>query len=167
MQLLIIQRNASMTRELSARRYRSRQRLVLSELTILHPNHSKPLIPSPSSRPNLNHSNSSITSHRRHLYITDSISISIPTPLNFLLLHLPNWGKTQDHQVVDTTAIQGGSRSLVHVRSECGKGVITIESNPSTHGGRGALPSEGGCPSDLLFLAGGGFCSSFVSLSEF
>ncbi|KAK1275482.1 hypothetical protein QJS04_geneDACA010047 [Acorus gramineus] len=28
--------------------------------------------------------------------------------------------------------------------------------SPSTHGGRGALPSEGGSPSDLLFLAGGG-----------
>lgn len=28
---------------------------------------------------------------------------------------------------------------------------------PSPHGGRGALPSEGGCPSDVLFLAGGGF----------
>ena len=32
-----------------------------------------------------------------------------------------------------------------------------IETNPSPHGGRGALPSEGGSPSDLLFLAGGGF----------
>lgn len=31
-----------------------------------------------------------------------------------------------------------------------------IETNPSPHGGRGALPSEGGSPSDLLFLAGGG-----------
>ena len=31
---------------------------------------------------------------------------------------------------------------------------------PSPHGGRGALPSQGGCPSDLLFLAGGGsLCS--------
>lgn len=34
---------------------------------------------------------------------------------------------------------------------------LTIESNnPCTHGGRGALPSEGGSPSDLLSLSGGG-----------
>ena len=33
----------------------------------------------------------------------------------------------------------------------------------SPHGGRGALPSDGGCPSDLLFLAGGGSCSLTVS----
>ncbi|KAL3652058.1 Phosphate metabolism transcription protein [Castilleja foliolosa] len=31
------------------------------------------------------------------------------------------------------------------------------ESNPSPHGGRGALPSDGGSPSYLLFLAGGGY----------
>ncbi|CAG7892511.1 unnamed protein product [Brassica rapa] len=35
------------------------------------------------------------------------------------------------------------------------KGCLVI-ANPSLHGGRGALPSEGGSPSDLLFLAGGG-----------
>ncbi|VVA29336.1 PREDICTED: L484_025999 [Prunus dulcis] len=29
---------------------------------------------------------------------------------------------------------------------------------PSFHGGRGALPSAGGHPSDLTFLAGGGCC---------
>ncbi|KAL3639325.1 hypothetical protein CASFOL_017232 [Castilleja foliolosa] len=33
--------------------------------------------------------------------------------------------------------------------------VCVSESNPSPHGGRGALPSDGGSPSDLLFLAGG------------
>ena len=33
----------------------------------------------------------------------------------------------------------------------------------SQNGGRGALPSDGGCPSDLLFLAGGGSCSLTVS----
>lgn len=37
-------------------------------------------------------------------------------------------------------------------RNACG----ALESTPSPHGGRGALPSEGGSPSDLLFLAGGG-----------
>lgn len=31
-------------------------------------------------------------------------------------------------------------------------------SSPSFHGGRGALPSAGGHPSDLTFLAGGGCC---------
>lgn len=34
---------------------------------------------------------------------------------------------------------------------------------PSPHGGRGALPSEGGSPSDLLFLAGGGPFFSFAA----
>ncbi|KAD3067221.1 hypothetical protein E3N88_35101 [Mikania micrantha] len=66
------------------------------------------------------------------------------------------WGKTRERQVADITAIIGATRPLVHVRSVRRKGSITIESNPSTHGGRGALPSEGGSPSDLLFLAGGG-----------
>lgn len=75
------------------------------------------------------------------------------------------WGNTLERQVVDITAIHGGAtRRLAHVRSVRGKGgrSITIDSNPSTHGGRGALPSEGGSPSDLLFLAGGG--SSFFIL---
>ena len=31
-----------------------------------------------------------------------------------------------------------------------------IEDITSCHGGRGASPSEGGSPSDLTFLAGGG-----------
>nr|CAB3459595.1 unnamed protein product [Digitaria exilis] len=31
-----------------------------------------------------------------------------------------------------------------------------IATSPAPHGGRGALPSAGGSPSDLLFLAGGG-----------
>ncbi|KAF3321669.1 hypothetical protein FCM35_KLT13885 [Carex littledalei] len=36
---------------------------------------------------------------------------------------------------------------------------LLLEKNrsPAPHGGRGALPSAGGSPSDLLFLAGGGF----------
>ncbi|CAN6344636.1 unnamed protein product [Urochloa humidicola] len=31
-----------------------------------------------------------------------------------------------------------------------------VATSPAPHGGRGALPSAGGSPSDLLFLAGGG-----------
>ncbi|KAH1063179.1 hypothetical protein J1N35_028166 [Gossypium stocksii] len=58
-------------------------------------------------------------------------------------------------QIVDITAIHGVSRALIHVRTVRRKGCVN-ESNPSPHGGRGALPSEGGSPSDLLFLAGGG-----------
>ncbi|KAK1440213.1 hypothetical protein QVD17_06038 [Tagetes erecta] len=74
------------------------------------------------------------------------------------------WGKTRDRKVADITAILGATRPLAHVRSVRMKygGSITIETNPSTHGGRGALPSEGGSPSDLLFLAGGG--SSFIPI---
>ena len=34
--------------------------------------------------------------------------------------------------------------------------VGALERTTSPHGGRGALPSEGGSPSDLQFLAGGG-----------
>ena len=42
-------------------------------------------------------------------------------------------------------------------------GYLAIESNnPCTHGGRGALPSEGGSPSDLLSLSGGGGCLRVV-----
>ncbi|CAG7884476.1 unnamed protein product, partial [Brassica rapa] len=65
------------------------------------------------------------------------------------------------------TAIYGPSRGVSsHVNIVGRKGCCLIESNPSPHGGRGALPSEGGSPSDLLFLAGGGsqnhlFPSSF------
>ncbi|KAK8643972.1 hypothetical protein V6N13_013249 [Hibiscus sabdariffa] len=58
-------------------------------------------------------------------------------------------------QIVDITAIHGVSRHVNHVLIVRRKSCV-IESNPSPHGGRGALPSEGGSPSDLLFLAGGG-----------
>ncbi|KAK8691145.1 hypothetical protein V6N13_074664 [Hibiscus sabdariffa] len=58
-------------------------------------------------------------------------------------------------QIVDITAIHGVYRPVNHVHAVRRKGCV-IESNPSPHGGRGALPSEGGSPSDLLFLAGGG-----------
>lgn len=69
-------------------------------------------------------------------------------------------GNTQVCRVGDITAIQGGSRPRVHVRAVRRKGCVA-ESSPSPHGGRGALPSEGGSPSDLLFLAGGGAVVSF------
>ncbi|KAJ6770116.1 hypothetical protein OIU79_020881 [Salix purpurea] len=65
--------------------------------------------------------------------------------------------KTQGRRVVDITAIHGVTRPLTHVRSVRREGCLIESSNPSPHGGRGALPSEGGSPSDLLFLAGGGF----------
>ncbi|MCI10755.1 hypothetical protein A2U01_0031850, partial [Trifolium medium] len=54
------------------------------------------------------------------------------------------------------TAIQRVSRFLSHARRCLRRKGCVIETNPSPHGGRGALPSEGGSPSDLLFLAGGG-----------
>ncbi|KAF8082159.1 hypothetical protein N665_0845s0017 [Sinapis alba] len=55
------------------------------------------------------------------------------------------------------TAIHGISRGVSsHVNIFRRKGCLIESSNPSPHGGRGALPSEGGSPSDLLFLAGGG-----------
>lgn len=65
------------------------------------------------------------------------------------------WGKTQVCRVVGITAIQRVVRLIVHARSVRRKGSVA-QSSPSPHGGRGALPSEGGSPSDLLFLAGGG-----------
>jgi len=63
--------------------------------------------------------------------------------------------KTRGCSIVDITAIQRVRHSLSHARCGRRKGCVR-ESNPSPHGGRGALPSEGGSPSDLLFLAGGG-----------
>jgi len=48
------------------------------------------------------------------------------------------------------------SRSLIHVPTVRRRTGCVTATNPSPHGGRGALPSEGGSPSDLLFLAGGG-----------
>ncbi|KAK3199798.1 hypothetical protein Dsin_023213 [Dipteronia sinensis] len=73
-----------------------------------------------------------------------------------------SWGNTQERQVADITAIHGVTRPLIHVRAVRRKGCVTESCNPSPHGGRGALPSEGGSPSDLLFLAGGGSSSSSV-----
>lgn len=73
-------------------------------------------------------------------------------------------------RVADITAItnKAESRPLLHVRAARGKGYGAVtESTPSPHGGRGALPSEGGSPSDLLFLAGGGCGSSPCSFPSF
>lgn len=47
---------------------------------------------------------------------------------------------------------------------ESNKTVADKHRTPSPHGGRGALPSEGGCPSDLLFLACGGAAESLFFL---
>ena len=80
----------------------------------------------------------------------------------FFFSFLSGGGKTRVCQVVDITAIHVVSRSFFHVRAVRRKGCIT-PTNPSPHGGRGALPSEGGSPSDLLFLAGGGFSCFFSS----
>lgn len=74
-------------------------------------------------------------------------------------------GKTQCNHVVDITAIYGRIRVLIHVRAVRRKGCVIESSTQSPHGGRGALPSEGGSPSDLLFLAGGGSSSSSVFLA--
>lgn len=71
-------------------------------------------------------------------------------------------------RVVDITAITNKAelRPLLHVRTVRRKGYGAVtESTPSPHGGRGALPSEGGSPSDLLFLAGGGSTPSSPSFS--
>lgn len=39
----------------------------------------------------------------------------------------------------------------------------SLSSSPSSHGGRGASPSEGGHPSDLTYLAGGGQSPLFLA----
>ena len=42
-----------------------------------------------------------------------------------------------------------------------------LVSSPSFHGGRGATPAEGGQPSDLQYLAGGGSFPSFATFRFF
>lgn len=71
-------------------------------------------------------------------------------------------GLNPRNQEIVKTAIFGEKRAVIDVQSIRRRGGVVIESssNPSPHGGRGALPSEGGSPSDLLFLAGGGFSPS-------
>jgi hypothetical protein len=43
-----------------------------------------------------------------------------------------------------------------HAAAQVEPTATIASSSPAPHGGRGALPSAGGSPSDLLFLAGGG-----------
>nr|GMD90817.1 hypothetical protein Pyn_02918 [Ipomoea batatas] len=75
------------------------------------------------------------------------------------ILYFERWerGESPGRHVVDITAIHGvNRRPLYGLRALRRKGCISESNIPSPHGGRGALPSEGGSPSDLLFLAGGG-----------
>lgn len=64
---------------------------------------------------------------------------------------------------VGTTALQREHR--VHMSKDFYRAGIqlsrSLSSSLSLHGGRGAAPSEGGRPSDLSALAGGGFLSNF------
>ncbi|KAK6149351.1 hypothetical protein DH2020_016876 [Rehmannia glutinosa] len=69
--------------------------------------------------------------------------------------------RTQGRKGVDITDFLRANRAVIHVRAVRRKGCVS-ESNPSPHGGRGALPSEGGSPSDLLFLAGGDLYCSII-----
>lgn len=56
-----------------------------------------------------------------------------------------------------TTALSGESRVIFKRGKECLQAFPkSLISSPAFHGGRGALPSAGGHPSDLTFLAGGG-----------
>lgn len=84
------------------------------------------------------------------------------------------WGEG----VVGITAAEAAGGWAIHRRErrpveverkerDVQKQLLTEKRSPSPHGGRGALPSEGGSPSDLLFLAGGGsfFSASRVAVS--
>lgn len=102
-----------------------------------------------------------LSSRRRKIVDITSHSLE-----DFFFSFFSGGGKTRVCQVVDITAIHVVSRPFIHVRSVRRKGCIT-PTNPSPHGGRGALPSEGGSPSDLLFLAGGGFSCFFFSSSSY
>ena len=56
-----------------------------------------------------------------------------------------------------TTALSKEYRLIIRRGRECLQGFPKfLLASPSFHGGRGALPSAGGHPSDLTFLAGGG-----------
>lgn len=64
---------------------------------------------------------------------------------------------------VDTTALQSEHRARMSEDFYPTGNQLSrsISSSPSLHGGRGATPSEGGRPSDLSALAGGGRHSNF------
>jgi hypothetical protein len=56
-----------------------------------------------------------------------------------------------------TMAQRIGSRSALRRGRQCSQWFPKLLlASPSFHGGRGALPSAGGHPSDLIYLAGGG-----------
>jgi hypothetical protein len=56
-----------------------------------------------------------------------------------------------------TTAPRIGSRITLRRGRQCSQCFPKfLLASPSFHGGRGALPSAGGHPSDLTYLAGGG-----------
>ena len=56
-----------------------------------------------------------------------------------------------------TTAPKKGSRVALRRGTQCAHRFPKfLLASPSFHGGRGALPSAGGHPSDLTYLAGGG-----------
>jgi len=56
-----------------------------------------------------------------------------------------------------TTASRIGSRTTLRRGRQCAQCFPKfLLASPSFHGGRGALPSAGGHPSDLTYLAGGG-----------
>jgi len=56
-----------------------------------------------------------------------------------------------------TTAPRIGSRTTLRRGRQCAQCFPKfLLASPSFHGGRGALPSAGGHPSDLTYLAGGG-----------
>jgi hypothetical protein len=56
-----------------------------------------------------------------------------------------------------TTAPRIGSRTTPRRGRQCAQRFPKfLLASPSFHGGRGALPSAGGHPSDLTYLAGGG-----------
>ncbi|KAL6010150.1 Phosphate metabolism transcription protein [Asimina triloba] len=101
-----------------------------------------------------------------------------PLSPSFLVLERRKEGERKENRLSETeswviTAILGAVGWNLHrqrnpqveqIQSLSGHRLLT-KRIPSPHGGRGALPSEGGSPSDLLFLAGGGSLPLFVPTS--
>jgi hypothetical protein len=55
-----------------------------------------------------------------------------------------------------TASVAAPRRGPAAAQVEPTGAIACSTTSPASHGGRGALPSAGGSPSDLLFLAGGG-----------